>query len=455
MIVPRYKLLFWIGMVFLPFAALATAVPSAVILSVCLISALFILVLADAFLARKSLDGISLELPEVVRLSKGVEGSIELQVNNNGEKQRRLRIGLPFPREISSPYKDMIADLPEQTPCSSLAWSLKATRQGQYTLDRYFLELVSPLGFWAKRSSGSAHAQIRVYPDLLNERKNLAALFLNKGLGIHSQRQVGQGRDFEQLREYVSSDNYTDISWKATAKHRYPVTKVYKIERTQEIYVLIDSSRLSSRSTDLMDGGPRHDREKKDPLFTTILERFIAASLIMGQAAEQQGDLFGVLAFDDRVRKFMKAKNGKAHYNVCRDMLYAMQAQGVTPDFGELFAFITTRIRRRALLIFLTNLDDPVLAENFVRSIDIIGRRHLVLINMLRPARARPLFSSSEVISVDDIYQDLGGHLLWSSLRETEKALQRRGIGFSMFDNENLCAQLVSQYISVKQRQVL
>ena len=41
--------------------------------------------------------------------------------------------------------------------------------------------------------------EIRVYPNLLVERSRLTSLFLNRGFGMHAQRQVGKGREFEQL----------------------------------------------------------------------------------------------------------------------------------------------------------------------------------------------------------------------------------------------------------------
>jgi hypothetical protein len=74
---------------------------------------------------------------------------------------------------------------------------------------------------------------------------------------------------------------------------------------------------------------------------------------------------------------------------------------------------------------------------------------------MLQPAGAEPLFSDPLVNSTDDIYQKLGGHLLWRHLRETEKFLRRHGIGFHLLKNENLCIELVSQYLTVKRRQIL
>ena len=187
----------------------------------------------------------------------------------------------------------------------------------------------------------------------------------------------------------------------------------------------------------------------------STLERFVSAALVLGLAAEQQGDLFGVLTFSNKVEKFIRAKNGKAHYSACRDALYTLQSQIVSPDFDELCTFIRLRLRRRALLVFLTSLDDPVLADSLVRNMDLIRRQHLVLVNMLQPPGVAEVFSNSNLATVDDLYQHLGGHLLWRNLRELEKVLQRRGVAFSLLKDERLSVQLVSQYLGVKRRQLL
>ena len=269
------------------------------------------------------------------------------------------------------------------------------------------------------------------------------------------QRQVGKGREFEQLREYLPGDSFEDIHWKATARRGQPITKVFQIERTQQIYVIIDSSRLSARNIELAADHYQNPQGNGEKLSSSILERYITATLVMCLAAERQGDLFGLLTFHDQVRHYLAAKNGKAHFDACRDAIYTLQPRKVTPDFRELFAFIGSRIRRRSLLIFLTHLDDPVLAESFANGIDIISRRHIVLVNMLRPAAAKPIFSESSLSAVDEIYQRLGGHLVWKGIAETEKILQRQGVGFAMLDNETLCSDMISQYLTLKRRQVL
>jgi len=40
-------------------------------------------------------------------------------------------------------------------------------------------------------------------------------------------------------------------------------------------------------------------------------------------------------------------------------------------------------------------------------------------------------------------------------LRELEKTLQHRGVRFSLVNNEKLSAQLVTQYLGVKRRQLI
>ena len=485
MIVPRSQLLIWVALIVLPFSLLGAVVSSTALFSFIFILALVIVALLDAILAYGSLDGISVELPEVVRLTKDSEGKVELQVTNENMKKKRLRLGLAFPYEIRSQNEDFVIMLPQDVQNSRLLWPCTPLKRGLYHIDKCCLEGVSPLGFWAFRETVPVSTEMRVYPNLSNERNNLAALFLNRGgFGIHAQRQVGKGREFEKLREYIPGDSYDEIHWKATAKRRHPITKVFQIERTQEVYVVIDVSRLSARMTfthpQPLPGGehaPLHPPQggnepslhpsrgethpwpfpggESEVIRTSHLERFITAALVMGLAAQKQGDLFGIVTFSDQVQGFVRAKSGKAHYSTCRDTLYTLQPKSVNPDFDELCTFLRLRLRRRALLVFLTNLDDPILAESFVKNMELINRQHLVLVNMLRPAAARPLFSNQEVSSVDDLYYELGGHMLWHDLRELGQVLHHRGIHFSLLDNEKMCVELVSQYVNVKRRQLL
>jgi len=467
MIVPRNRLLLWFAMVVLPFALLAAVEPGAAIISFALIGAFVVAAVVDAIGARSSLAGISVALPEISRMSKDREAKVELRVRNERQQQRTVRVALGLPREIQSPQEELEVSLPAGSEWSRFSWTCLPLKRGSYRIDSAYLEASSPFGFWSVRKTARVSSEIRVYPNLFTERRNLAALFLHRGaFGLHAQRQVGKGREFEKLREYVPGDGYDEIHWKATARRGRPITKVFQIERTQEVYVVIDASRLSARAVEgavtklqvAGSGGPGSAENLQPSTFNvqpTTLERFVTAALVLGLAAEQQGDLFGLLTFTNKVEKFIRAKNGKAHYSACRDALYTLQPQIVSPDFDELCTFIRLRMRRRALLFFLTSLDDPVLADSFVKNMDLIRRQHLVLVNMLQPPGVSEVFSDPNIATMDELYQHLGGHLLWHKLRELEKVLQRRGVKFSLLRNEKLGVELVSQYLGVKRRQLL
>ncbi|HWN96381.1 MAG TPA: DUF58 domain-containing protein, partial [Methylomirabilota bacterium] len=121
----------------------------------------------------------------------------------------------------------------------------------------------------------------------------------------------------------------------------------------------------------------------------------------------------------------------------------------------EMSTFIRLRLRRRALLLFLTSLDEPVTAESFVRNMDLLCRQHLVLVNVLQAPGARPVFSNQAIATAQELYGELAGHMRWQQLRELEKILQRRGVRLSLLPSERLAVDLVSQYMNVKRRQLI
>lgn len=460
MIVPRTRLLLWFALIVVPFATLAGVVPGTRVVALVVIGAFVLAALIDALLAIRLLQGIALELTSLIRSTQDRPFVLTTKVRNPGQRPRALRFALAWPVSMRPAAEETVAQLPAENEWSTFDWTATALERGKFQIHFARIEAASPLGFWARWKTLAVSSEVRVYPNLARDRNNLAALFLNRGaFGIHAQRQVGRGRDFEKLREYIPGDSFEDVHWKATAKRGHPVTKVYQIERTQELYVIIDASRLSaravSRSPNIPGKNPNENPADDARPATTTLERFITAALVLGLAAEQQGDLFGMLTFSDKIETFLRARNGKSHYHACRDALYTLQAREVAPDFEELSTFIRLRLRRRALLIFLTSLDDPVAAESFVRNMDLLCRQHLVLVNMLQPPGVRPLFSREDIAHGNEIYGELAGHLRWHGLRELEKVLQRRGVQLSLLSSEKLAVDLVSQYVNVKQRQAL
>jgi uncharacterized protein (DUF58 family) len=399
----------------------------------------------DAVAVRQGLKGISVLFPERLNLTRNREGSLEIRIADARNRPLALQVGIEMPGAVVSPLSSLPILLPHNGNGFGISWPLTASRRGVHTIERCRLRLLSPLGLWFGQSAFAAGTRVHVYPGLHEERKKLAALFLRRNdMRVRPHRQVGQGREFEKLRGYLPGDSQGDIHWKATARRGHPVTKEFRIERTQEVYCIIDASRLSAR------GG-----EGGNGARDTLLDSYLSASLLLATIARRQGDLFGVMAFSDQPLTFIRAKAGMSHFAVCREALSTIQASLVTPNFEETAAFLATRLRRRALLLFLTSLDEPVLAESFARSIPVLSRRHLVQAHVVKPAAACPLFSDEGTDAPDDLYERLGGHLVWHGLRQTQETLRLRGVELSLTDRERFCATLVTRYLNVKRRQIL
>ena len=163
----------------------------------------------------------------------------------------------------------------------------------------------------------------------------------------------------------------------------------------------------------------------------------------------------GVAAFSDRVETFVPAGRGANHYAACRDAVNGLRSRDVSPDFEEAATFLSLRLRKRSLLLFLTSLDDPILAERFARSTRLLARRPLVVAAMLKPVSAQPLFSDAHVESSNDIYRALAGHLGWRQLREVQSGLARQGVQLSLLDPNSFASGLMAIYDDIKQRQLL
>jgi uncharacterized protein (DUF58 family) len=400
--------------------------------------------LADLALSLSAWSMPKAKVAELLRFTKDRPGSMTVTFTKTERAALRVRLGIGLPAGWESQVLERWVDLPEGEGASRIEWPCTPRHRGRYEGVLVCCEVDSRLGCWRLRSRERLATELRVYPNLFSEKKSLAAIFLPRSqFGARLRSMVGRGREFEKLREYMPGDGYDEIHWKATAKRGIPITKVFQAERTQEVYVLIDASRLSARSL-------THEGQ-----VTTTLERYITSALVMLLAATRQGDRFGLVVYDDRVRLFLRAKNGASHYAACRDAVHAITPSPVSPDMGELVRHIRASLRNRALLFFLSDLTDPVLAEDCVKHLPVLARQHLVMLNQVRPVGVARLFSGSEVGDEDEIYERLAGHDRWNEARALGLRLKPLGVTANMLENENLAAQLVTQYLRIKERQAL
>jgi uncharacterized protein (DUF58 family) len=441
--VPTRKLLIAFGLIVVPLITLASLFPASGAVAYGAIGCFVLLLLVDALLPDAFLKNLGVRTTGTVSVTKGKNQAIRMEILNPGTKKTLFRIALPFPTGLTPDQEEITIELAAGVQNSLLLWPFRAFTRGSYELTECYMEHVSTFGFWNKRRSMSVSIPIVVFPNLLETKKDAALILLRNREGAHSRNQAGKGRNFEKLREYTRGDSFHDIHWKVTAKRRQPVSKVFQVERMHEVYVALDCSRFMARKVELAMATPG------DSSLESFLEKGIMATLLMALAAEKEQDHFGLVTFSDKVHKFISAGAGNAHFLRCRQAIFDLSPQLVTPDFDEVISTIALKIRKRALLFFITCLDDPLLSESFLKSLLLITRKHRVVVISVKPKGTAPIFSSP-VTSMDEIYEGLSGHFESENLLQIERQLRRKGVHFLAVYNENLVMQAISTYLKLK-----
>lgn len=431
MIVPANRLLWSAACIALPAASIAGFAPQLAAPAWGIVGVWALAATADAWRGVHRLRTIGATAPLQLRLTRNIATSVPLDIQNGSGAALPLRLAPELPESIET--ADPVLDVAAPAGTSSVPWTCTASARGDHLLRELHLEAPSPMGLWSVRDRRALDCTLRVYPNLRD--RATAGLFLRTAEpGARLRRQRGKGKEFENLRQYLPGDSFEDIHWKATARRAYPMVKLYSIEHAQEVYAVIDASRLSARDA--------------------ILDRYVDAALHLALVADKQRDRFGLLTFADRAQSFLRARSGMDHFRLCREAIYRLRPERVSPDFREVFTTLGTNLRRRALLVFFTSLDDALLAESFERDIAILARRHLVLVHVMPPPEAKPVFAQTPG-DTEAAYAALAGQLTWNRLRKLQIGLQNRGVRLSFVDPERIKTQVSTAYLEVKRRQAL
>ncbi len=246
----------------------------------------------------------------------------------------------------------------------------RAERRGLETLGEVRVRVGGPLGLLQRESRFPARQEVRVRPALLGLRRTLKLAESERwrDLGVHRQRRGGGQVEFESLREYVHGDDRRHVDWKASARRGRPTVRQFEVEHGQELWLLIDCGRrMDARSS------------AAGPLGWSKLDHALDAALELAGVALAGGDRVGALAFDDGVRVFVPSHRGRAHFARLERGLFALAARERESDLGRALREIAVRSPRRALVLVVSEVADPLSSAEQCAALATASRRHRVI----------------------------------------------------------------------------
>ncbi len=318
---------------------------------------------------------------------------------------------------------------------TTVTTTIRPKRRGRFDIHELTVRAEGPLGLAARQQTRILPSLLRVLPPF--KSRDEAELRINRArileVGLRSAQGRGAGTEFDQLREYAPDDEFRRIDWSATARTGKVIVRTYRAERNQTVLLLLDSGRVMAGQ---VDGVPR-------------LEHAMDAVMMLTAVSTRLGDRTGMLAFGRTVRAVVPPSGGHAQLGRITDAMYDLDAQLAESNYRAAFTEAMARFRRRALVVVLTELAEPVIEETLLPALPVMVRHHLVIVAGVRDpdvvgwARDKP----------DDASEAYRKAAAVGALDDRRRAIARlRGMGATVVDATpgRLAPQLADAYLKVK-----
>jgi uncharacterized protein (DUF58 family) len=321
---------------------------------------------------------------------------------------------------------------------AEIAYRLWPDARGAHDFGPIELRVASPWRLFERRLAVDAPARVRAYPNFraVVGYELLAAASRTGALGIRHRPRRGQGLDFHQLRDYRAGDALRQIDWKATARLRRAISRDYQDERDQQIVFLLDCGRRL------------HAKDGERSHFDAVLD----AVLLAAHVAIRQGDAVGLLTFSGAPR-WLAPRKGAGQLHALLNALHDLETGPRAADFLEAARSLVTRVRKRALVVLLSNVRDEDATE-LATSLRVLGQRHFVLLASLRETALRDALRAP-IRSLDDALRASAVHLYLEQRRRALRGLARNGALLLDSEPQELPVRLVNGYLDVKAAGVL
>jgi uncharacterized protein (DUF58 family) len=379
------------------------------------------------------------------RPSLGVPGSVAIEIRNTANISIRARIVDETPAQLRSAPPDL-SILVKARSSAEARYDVMPAERGDTKLGRIFLRYQSPLGLaerWAVAETGQT---IRVLPNLEEARRQTLYLMRSRQVDLEKRRrrQRGLGREFDSLREYREGDELRDISWTATARRRHLVTRVFQMERSQNVWLVLDAGRLLRAQVRAEGNAPRFSK----------LDYAVNAALSLAQVALYCGDRVGVLAYGRKVQQNLYAARGARHVRAIVESLAQVHAEGVESDHGRAVRALLNAQKRRSLVVWITDFAETATVPEVIEYAMHLTPRHLVVFAAMGQPDLKALAETIPAVAAD-MYRH-GAALEISQRRDIlMRGLRQRGVLALELMPGMLASSLVTQYLDIKERSLI
>jgi uncharacterized protein (DUF58 family) len=323
-----------------------------------------------------------------------------------------------------------------------LVTTLRPVRRGDQRSALVTARSVGPLGLAGRQTSHRVPSQVRILPPFLS-RKHLPSRLakLRELDGAIPVLIRGQGTEFDSLREYVVGDDVRSIDWRASARRADVVVRTWRPERDRRVVIVLDTGRTSAGRVGI-------DPTAGDPSGWPRLDWSMDAALLLAALASRAGDHVDFLAHDRVPRAGV--------YNATRTELLPQLVEAMAPlqpaliesNAAAMVATVQRRIRRRALVVLLTDLNPSALDEGLMGVLPQLSAKHQVVIAAVSDPRVDRLATGRA--DAAEVYDAAAAERARSDRGAIATRLRRHGVDVVDALPDELAPALADRYLAMK-----
>jgi uncharacterized protein (DUF58 family) len=399
----------------------------------------FLAVMVDYLFVFNKNKGIAAQriLPE--KLSNGDENPVKIDIKNNYDFKINVKVIDEIPFQFQK--RDFLIEKQIAPGRNTFfQYILEPKERGEYNFGSLNVYVSSPLGFVSKRFNFQKDANLPSYPSFIHLRKYELMAIQSEFLlgGIKKIRKLGHTMEFEQIKEYVPGDDIRTINWKATSKTNRLMVNQFQDEKSQRIFMLIDTGRTM----------------KMPFKGLSLLDYSINATMALSHIILKKGDRAGMMTFSKKTENKIAAENKSGQLRKISEALYNIKTDFFESDFNRLYQDVKYSLNQRSLILLFTNFETLDGLNRQLKYLRGIAKNHLLVVVFFKNSELQTLIHKNPE-SMQEIYDEIIAEKFEFEKKLIIQELRKYGIYTVYTLPENLNIEVINKYLEIKARGIL
>lgn len=393
-------------------------------------------IITDGLLLFRVKHGIKGNRQTPEKLSNGDENDLYIHLQNHYPFKANINVIDEIPHQFQRRDLNFGLTIPAGEK-KIVRYRLRPVKRGEYSFGSVNVFAKSPLKLLIRRYKFSGNAIVPVYPSYIQMRKYELMAISNMLIdsGIKKIRRIGQNKEFELIKDYVTGDDFRSINWRATARRNSLMVNHFQDERSQQVYSIIDKGRVMQMPFNGL----------------SLLDYAINASLVISNIAIKKSDKAGLITFQDKVSTTLAAsRNNRQTLNIT-EALYNQKTSYRESNFSSLHVHIMRKLSQRSLILLYTNFESIYGLRRQLPYLKSLSNRHLLVVIFFENTEMRSLIKQP-ADNLKQVYHKAIAEKFAFDKKLIVKELAKFGIQALLTPPENLTVNTINKYLELKAR---